>query len=75
VNEDVAARLERFQSEFARRLTAAMVGRSMRSVAMEAGLTHPTLRRILHEHGLPDVETIVRLEIALDVRLWPELEE
>lgn len=63
--------LARFRAEFGRRLAGALDGRSLRGTAKEAGITHPTLHRLLRGQVMPDVGTILRLERVLGVDLWP----
>ena len=63
--------LDRFREDFARRLRLAIGDRTLRSVAREAGISHPTLHRLLRAQVMPDVQTIIRLERVLDVQLWP----
>ena len=62
-------------AEKARRLVlnlrAAMNGRSLRSVAADAGLGHVTLQRVLAGQAWPDVQTDAKLEDGLDADLWP----
>lgn len=58
--------------EVARRLAKAIGERSLRSVAREAGLDHTTVRALVEGERWPDLITIARLEVALDVRLWPD---
>ena len=55
--------------QFVLRLKAAMGRRSVRAVALEAGVSHVTLLRILGGRVWPDLATITRLEIALDTDL------
>jgi len=49
----------------------AMEGRSLRSVAEDAGIHHVTLLKILHGRAWPDLATISRLEIGLNADLYP----
>lgn len=71
----LAIRLEDPSAEVARliavELKKAINGRPLRSVAQDAGLTHPALLKILGGKAYPNVDTIVRLEQALQVHLWP----
>jgi DNA-binding phage protein len=57
--------------ELVRRLRAAMGERSARAVAADAGLQHTTLLALLRGERWPDMATVVKLEQALDVDLWP----
>jgi lambda repressor-like predicted transcriptional regulator len=52
-------------------LRAAMNGRSLRSVAADAGLGHVTLQRVLSGQAWPDAQTIAKLEDGLSANLWP----
>lgn len=56
--------------QFVLQLRAALGGRSVRSVAREAGLDHATVVRVLAGQVWPDLATIARLELALDASLW-----
>ncbi|MFJ2807876.1 multiprotein-bridging factor 1 family protein [Kitasatospora sp. NPDC087271] len=58
---------------FVLRLRDAMTGRSWsaRELGRQAGVTHTTINRLLAGEVLPDVATIVRLEIALRIDLYP----
>lgn len=47
-------------------------GRSIRSVAAQAGITHQALADLLAGRTWPEVITIARIERGLGVRLWPE---
>jgi len=49
----------------------AMAGRSLRSVAADAGIGHVTLQRVLAGQAWPDLQTIARLEAGLNAELWP----
>jgi DNA-binding phage protein len=55
--------------QFVLNLRAAMSGRSIRSVAEQTGLHNATLVRILHGDAWPDLATISRLEVGLNVDL------
>ncbi|MEU0987822.1 helix-turn-helix domain-containing protein [Streptomyces sp. NPDC005953] len=57
----------------ARRLDQAIrnTGLSVRRVAAQAECTHPTIIRILDGLGLPDTQTLIRLEVVLGATLWP----
>jgi len=54
---------------FALNLQAAIRGRSVRSVAMEAGIDESTIRKVLAGAAWPDLRTISMLEAALGVEL------
>ena len=56
---------------FARALLVAIDGRSIRSVAVECGLNHQTIRGVLAGEVWPDMYTIARLESGLRTPLWP----
>jgi hypothetical protein len=62
-------------AELARRFSlnvAAAVGdRSLRSVSRITGVGHNTLANILAGRIWPDFATIARLELGLNVALWP----
>lgn len=58
-----AAVVERYQ--------AVVGGRSLRSVAREAGIDPTSLGRTLTGETVPDVHTVAVLESALDTELWP----
>lgn len=53
------------------RLKAAIPYRSVQRVADTAGIDEGTIRNILSGTRWPDLRTIVRLEEALNVALWP----
>lgn len=57
--------------QFVLNLRTAMDGRSLRSVAADAGIGHVTLQRVLTGQAWPDLATIARLEAGLRVDLWP----
>ena len=57
--------------ELARRLVAALNGRSLREVARSADVAHTTLAAIVRGERWAELPTIVRLERALDADLWP----
>lgn len=61
-----------YAQHVARRLRDAIGDRSLRSVAEEAGLQHTTVSDVLNGRTWPDMLTLVRLEQALDVKLWPD---
>lgn len=46
-------------------------GRSIRAVARDAGIAHPSITRLLHGQSVPDSVTITQLEATLGVDLWP----
>jgi hypothetical protein len=58
--------------EVARRLVAALGGRSYRSVGRDAGVTHSTIGDIVAGRVFGDFVSLVRLEVALGTRLWPD---
>ncbi|MGI8937088.1 MAG: helix-turn-helix domain-containing protein [Iamia sp.] len=58
-------------AEIARRLRAALEGRTQEAVAAEAGLAHSTISKLTRGETWPDVQTVVRLEDALGTELWP----
>lgn len=62
-------------AEVARRfvvaLNGALNGRSVRSIAADAGLTHGALNKLLAGRSWPNLLTIARLERALGADLWP----
>ncbi|PZF62099.1 XRE family transcriptional regulator [Curtobacterium sp. MCBD17_034] len=68
VSEDLFGEVAR---QFVVRLRESMDGRSVRSVAITAGLHHQTLRNVLNGEAWPDLATIARLEFALGADLWP----
>lgn len=57
----------------ARRLTDAMraIPISSRALATLAGLSQPTVTRILHGQTLPDLGTLARLAAALGAEVYP----
>lgn len=57
-------------AQFVRSLEAAIGSRSVRSIAIECGLNHQTLRTILLGQVWPDMYTIARLELGLGRSLW-----
>ncbi|MFB3979746.1 helix-turn-helix domain-containing protein [Microbacterium proteolyticum] len=52
-------------------MVQALDGRSVRSVAAEAGLDEGTLRRALAGATWPDLHTVAALEECLGVPLYP----
>ncbi|MEU1077268.1 MULTISPECIES: helix-turn-helix transcriptional regulator [unclassified Streptomyces] len=46
-------------------------GVSSRELARRAGLTHPTVVRVLEGQRLPSTHTLLLLETALGTPLWP----
>ncbi|TEX46699.1 MAG: hypothetical protein B7C54_05745 [Acidimicrobiales bacterium mtb01] len=56
--------------EMSKRLEAAIGERSMRSVAIAAGVSVATLSNLLTGRTWGDVVTVFRLEQALEVSLW-----
>jgi transcriptional regulator with XRE-family HTH domain len=55
---------------FALRLRSEIGERSIRSVAVAAGLSHVTLLNVLNGRAWPDLATIGRLELALNADLY-----
>ena len=53
-------------------LRAAMGGRSIRSVAADAGLDEGSVRRVLSGATWPHLRAMVLLEESLGVRLYPK---
>ncbi|MEU3644061.1 helix-turn-helix transcriptional regulator [Lentzea sp. NPDC034063] len=62
-----------FAVAFAKALKAAVEAStgSLRSIAKDAGVTHPTVTRILDGQTLPDLRSISGLEVALRTSLYP----
>ena len=60
-----------WSAEISRRLAAALVGRSKTALAEEVGMARTTLYDVLSGEKWPDLVTIIALEEALDVELWP----
>lgn len=60
--------------QFAVRLRDAIGDRSIRSVAVTAGLNHVTLLNVLSGKAWPDLATIARLELALNTDLYSSTE-
>lgn len=56
---------------FVLHLLAAMDGRSVRSLARDAGLDEKTLRKIIAGLSWPDLRSIARLEEATGCKLFP----
>lgn len=52
-------------------LTAAIRGKSARSVEAATGIDHTVIGKILNGKTWADLATITRLENALDTDLWP----
>ncbi|MFJ4221761.1 hypothetical protein [Curtobacterium luteum] len=69
--EDPLAEIAR---RFVLRLLDVMDGRSVRSVAEQAGLHHSTLDAVLQGKVWPDLATIGRLELALSSTLYWNLQ-
>jgi transcriptional regulator with XRE-family HTH domain len=59
---------------FARRVAAAIDGRTLREVARAAGISHSTLLAVILGQRWPDMVTIARLEDSLETELWPGVE-
>ncbi|MEI8002612.1 MAG: transcriptional regulator, partial [Actinomycetes bacterium] len=53
-----------------RRLTAALAGRSARSIARDAGISAQTVLNLLAGLSWGDVVTVARLERTLGAALW-----
>jgi len=62
-----------YAHQLAKRLRAAIGGRSLRDVARQARLDHTTVSAVLAGERWADLITIARLEVALGHRLWPDL--
>lgn len=58
--------------ELARNLRAAIGARTIRQLARDADLRHSTVLALLNGQRWPDFVTIVKLEDALETRLWPD---
>lgn len=58
--------------QIARDLDAALGNRSVRQVARDADLQHATVLALLSGQRWPDFVTLVKLEDALQVDLWPQ---
>ncbi|WP_316521194.1 helix-turn-helix domain-containing protein [Kitasatospora brasiliensis] len=58
---------------FVRRLRDALADQSWsaRELSRRAGVAHTTINRLLAGEVLPDVATIIRLEVALRIDLYP----
>lgn len=65
-----ADRLTEIDRQFVLRLRHAIGGRSIRSIAADAGLSHVTVLNVLAGKAWPDLATIGRLELALDCDLY-----
>lgn len=61
-----------YAQEIARRLGEAVEGLSLREVARRAGVDHTTISAILTGDRWADLVTLAKLEVSLEVRLWPE---
>lgn len=57
--------------QFALNLRDALAGESARSAAARFDLDHVTLLAILGGRSWPDMQTIAKIELALDTDLWP----
>lgn len=57
--------------KFSLNLAAAIGDRSLRSISHVTGVAHNTLGSILAGRIWPDFATIAKLELGLDVPLWP----
>lgn len=60
--------------QFALNLQSAIGSLSLRAAAKDCGLVHVTLASVLEGKTWPDLETIAKLEIGLNARLWPAAE-
>ena len=58
-------------AEIAKRLRIAVDGSSKSDVAAEAEIARSTLYDLLNGEAWPDVVTVVKLQDALGVELWP----
>lgn len=58
--------------QIARTLQDELGHRSVRQVARDADLQHTTVLALLNGQRWPDFVTLVKLEDALQVTLWPE---
>lgn len=56
---------------FAKNVLDAIGDRSVRAVAKEIGVDHTTILALLSGRAWPDLATIAKLELGLDVDLWP----
>jgi hypothetical protein len=57
--------------QFAVRLRDALAETSVREASRLTGVDHATLGAVLNGNTWPDLVTIARLELGLDVDLWP----
>ena len=58
--------------QIARTLQSQLGQRSVRQAARDADLQHTTVLGLLNGQRWPDFVTLVKLEDALQVALWPE---
>lgn len=56
---------------FALNLRQAIGDRSLRAAAAPTAVDHSTIMAILEGRSWPDLSTIAKLELGLDVELWP----
>ena len=56
---------------FALNLRQAIGGRSLRAAAAPTSVDHSTIMAILEGRSWPDLSTIAKLELGLEVELWP----
>ena len=56
---------------FALNVRSALGDRSVRSVAVDCGLSHVTVLNALNGKSWPDAWTITHLERGLNAELWP----
>jgi transcriptional regulator with XRE-family HTH domain len=48
-----------------------VITRIGRDLAERAGVSHTTINRFLNGGALPDIGTVIRLEVALGTDVWP----
>lgn len=62
-----------FAQAYVRKLTTVMNGSGvgMRELAEMAGVSHTTVSRFLNGGALPDMGTLIRIEVALGTDVWP----
>ncbi len=59
-------------AEIARRLRAALEGKSISAVCRNAGLNRSTVQDLIAGRTFADTVTLAKLERVLGVRLWPD---
>lgn len=57
--------------KFAVNVLAAIGERSLRDIEMVTGVDHSAIAKVLAGESWPDLATIAKLEIGMNVRLWP----